>query len=118
MSPESKIAEIATADFETQVLRSPVPVLVEYWAEWCGPCRMMAPLLDESARTYGDQIRIAKVNVDHEPALASRYNVRSIPTMMIFRDGHPAATQVGAVNRSRLETFIEAQLPVAATAAS
>jgi thioredoxin 1 len=117
MTTDSKITEIGAADFETEVLGSPVPVLVEYWAEWCGPCKMMAPLLDESARTYGDQIRVAKVNVDEEPALASRYNVRSIPTMMIFRDGHPAATQVGAVNRSRLETFIEAQLPAAAATA-
>jgi thioredoxin 1 len=113
MTTQSKIAEIGATNFETEVLGSPVPVLVEYWAEWCGPCRMMAPLLDESARTYGDQIRIAKVNVDHEPELASRYSVRSIPTMMIFRDGQPAATQVGAVNRSRLESFIEAQLPTA-----
>ena len=107
---EARIAEIGATDFETDVLASSVPVLVEFWAEWCGPCRMMAPMLDETARTYGDQIRIAKVNVDHEPALASRYNVRSIPTMMIFKNGHPAATQVGAVNRSRLEGFIEAQL--------
>lgn len=107
---DSKIKEIGSVDFETDVLASPVPVLVEYWAEWCGPCRMMAPLLDESARVYGDQIRIAKVNVDHEPAIASRYNVRSIPTMMIFKNGHPAATHVGATNRSRLESFIEAQI--------
>ena len=110
------ITATGAADFDTDVLGSPVPVLVEYWAEWCGPCRMMAPLLDESARVYGDRIRVVKVNVDHEAALASRYNVRSIPTMMIFKDGHPAATQVGAVNRSRLEGFIEAQLPSRRTA--
>jgi thioredoxin 1 len=101
---------MTATDFETQVLGADVPVLVEYWAQWCGPCKMMAPLLDETAKLYEGQIRIAKVNVDEEPALARRYNVRSIPTMMIFRDGHPAATQVGAVNRSRLEDFIEAQL--------
>jgi len=101
---------MTATDFETEVLASDVPVLVEYWAEWCGPCKMMAPLLDETARLYDGQIRVAKVNVDEEPALARRYNVRSIPTMMIFRDGHPAATQVGAVNRSRLEDFIETQL--------
>jgi thioredoxin 1 len=99
-----------TTNFETEVLASEVPVLVEYWAEWCGPCRMMAPLLDEAARLYDGRIRVAKVNVDEEAALAQRYNVRSIPTMMIFRNGHPQATQVGAVNRSRLEDFIEAQL--------
>jgi len=101
---------MTATDFETEVLASDVPVLVEYWAEWCGPCKMMAPLLDETARLYDGQIRVAKVNVDEEPALARRYNVRSIPTMMIFRDGQPAATQVGAVNRSRLEDFIETQL--------
>ena len=101
---------MTATDFETEVLASDVPVLVEYWAEWCGPCKMMAPLLDETARLYDGQIRVAKVNVDEEPALARRYSVRSIPTMMIFRDGQPAATQVGAVNRSRLEDFIETQL--------
>ncbi len=105
------VAPVGAADFETQVLGADGPVLVEFWAEWCGPCKMMAPLLEETARTYGEQIRVAKVNVDEEPQLASRYHVRSIPSMMIFRDGHPVATQVGAVNRSRLETFIEAQLP-------
>lgn len=106
----SSTVTIDENNFEAEVTKSDKPVLVDFWAEWCGPCRMIAPLLDESARTYGDQIRIVKVNVDHEPALASRYNVRSIPTMMIFKDGHPAATQVGAVNRARLEGFIEAQL--------
>jgi thioredoxin 1 len=106
----TRITETSAANFESEVLGSAVPVLVDFWAEWCGPCRMIAPLLDESARVYGDQIRIVKVNVDHEAALASRYNVRSIPTLMIFKNGHPAATQVGAVNRSRLESFIEAQL--------
>jgi thioredoxin 1 len=107
----TRIDAVGEANFDTEVLASPIPVLVEFWAEWCGPCRMMAPLLEESARVYGDQIRIAKINVDEAPALASRYNVRSIPTMMIFSEGHPAATQVGGVNRSRLESFIETQLP-------
>jgi thioredoxin len=97
-------------DFETQVLAASEPVLVEYWAEWCGPCRMMAPLLDEAARLYDGRIRIVKVNVDEQPALARRYSVRSIPAMMVFREGQPAATLVGAVNRSRLEDFIESQL--------
>ena len=105
-----KVTPIGAADFETQVLGAEHPVLVEFWAEWCGPCKMMAPLLEESATTYGERIRVAKVNVDEEPQLAARYHVRSIPSMMIFRDGHPVATQVGAVNRSRLETFIETQL--------
>jgi thioredoxin 1 len=110
MKASTAIRDVATEEFQSAVLDSTVPVLVEYWAEWCGPCKMMAPLLDESARIYGDRIQVAKVNVDEQAALAARYNVRSIPTMMIFKDGHPVATQVGAVNRSRLETFIEAQI--------
>jgi thioredoxin 1 len=110
MTNATQVAPIGATDFETQVLSSKTPVLVEFWAEWCGPCKMMAPLLDETARLYGEQIRMAKINVDEEPKLASRYNVRSIPSMMIFKDGAPVATQVGAVNRSRLEAFIEAQL--------
>jgi len=105
------IGEIGTANFETAVLGADVPVLVEFWAPWCGPCKMMAPLLEETAKVYDGQLRVGKINVDDEPALASRYQVRSIPTMMVFSGGHPAATLVGAVNRSRLETFVEAQLP-------
>ncbi len=104
------IRNLSDVEFESDVLRAKGPVLVEYWAEWCGPCRMMGPLLEESARTYGEQIRVVKVNVDEQPAIASRYHVRSIPTMMIFRDGAPIATQVGATNRSRLEGFIEGGL--------
>jgi thioredoxin 1 len=104
------VRDIDATTFERDVLGAKGPVLVEYWAEWCGPCRMMAPLLEESARVYGGQVPIVKVNVDEQPAIASRFNVRSIPTMMIFRDGAPVATQVGATNRSRLESFIEAQL--------
>jgi len=104
------VARTGAADFETQVLAADGPVLVEYWAEWCGPCKMMTPLLEEAARLYEGQVRVVKVNVDEEPALARRYNVRSIPTMMIFSEGQPAATLVGAVNRSRLEDFIAARL--------
>jgi thioredoxin 1 len=104
------IRDVSEAEFGSEVLESGVPVLVEYWAEWCAPCRMMAPLLEESARTYRDQIIVARVNVDENPALASRYQVRSIPTMMMFSAGAPVATQVGASNRSRLEQLIEAQL--------
>ena len=110
MKTTEAIRDIGETTFAAEVLGSPVPVLVEYWAEWCAPCRMMAPLLEESARSYGERVTIARVNIDENPQLASRYHVRSIPTMMMFRDGAPAATLVGAVNRSRLEQLIEAQL--------
>lgn len=110
MKTTDAIRDIGEATFAAEVLGSPVPVLVEYWAEWCAPCRMMAPLLEESARSYGERLTVARVNVDENPSLAARYHVRSIPTMMVFRDGVPAATLVGAVNRSRLEQLIDAQL--------
>jgi thioredoxin len=110
MSVDTKIREIGAADFDAEVLGASQPVLVDFWAEWCGPCRMMAPLLDDSAQRYGERVQIAKVNIDEHPAIASRYHVRSIPTLMIFKDGVPVATQVGAVNRARLDGFIEAQL--------
>jgi thioredoxin 1 len=103
------VRDIDTAAFDSEVLGSDRPVLVEFWAEWCAPCRMMAPLLEDSAQVYRDRITVARVNVDDSPAIASRYQVRSIPTMMIFREGVPVATQVGATNRSRLEQLIEAQ---------
>jgi thioredoxin 1 len=112
MNTTSAIRDIDEAGFGAEVLRSDAPVLVEYWAEWCAPCRMMAPLLEESARLYRDRVTVARVNVDDNPGLASRYQVRSIPTLMMFRDGAPVATQVGATNRSRLEQLIEAQLPL------
>jgi thioredoxin 1 len=111
MNTTSAVHDIDEAGFGAQVLGAGAPVLVEYWAEWCAPCRMMAPLLEESARLYGDRITVARVNVDDNPGLASRYQVRSIPTLMMFRDGVPVATQVGATNRSRLEQLIETQLP-------
>ncbi len=93
--------------FETEVLKSPKPVLVDYWAEWCGPCRMIGPLVDESAREYGDRVTIAKLNIDENPATPTRYSVRSIPTLMLFKDGLPVATHVGSLSRAQLQAFIE-----------
>ena len=101
------IQSVTDATFEQDVLASPLPVLVDYWASWCGPCKMIAPMLDESATSYAGQIRIAKINVDENPGTPSRYHVRSLPTLMLFRNGQPVATKVGALSRSQLSAFIE-----------
>jgi thioredoxin 1 len=104
------IRNVTDATFETDVLASQVPVLVDYWAEWCGPCKIMSPVLDESAASYAGQLNVAKINVDENPGAPSRYNVRSIPTLMLFKGGQPVATKVGAMSKSQLAAFIEANL--------
>lgn len=111
------IRHVSEATFDTEVLQSPVPVLVDYWAEWCTPCRMISPLIDELARDYAGRLEVAKVDIDENPQLPSRYHVRSIPTLMLFRDGRPVATSTGAVNRSQLAAFVEAGLREAGPAA-
>ncbi len=104
------IKKVTDTTFETEVLASSVPVLVDYWAEWCAPCKMIAPMLDESAVSYAGQLNIAKINIDDNPKVPSQYHVRSIPTLMLFRNGQPIATKVGAVSRSQLAAFIEDHL--------
>jgi thioredoxin 1 len=104
------IKHVTDTTFETDVLASSVPVLVDYWAEWCGPCKMIAPMLEESARSYAGQVQIAKVNIDENPKAPSRYNVRSIPTLMLFKDGQPVATKIGALSKSQLAAFVEDNL--------
>jgi thioredoxin 1 len=94
--------------FQAEVLDSPKPVLVDYWAQWCGPCRMIGPLVEESASEYADRLAIAKLNVDDSPATPTRYSVRSIPTLMIFKDGQPVAMYVGSLSRSQLHAFLDA----------
>jgi thioredoxin 1 len=106
----SKIKQVNDTSFAQQVLQSPVPVLVDYWAEWCGPCKMIAPVLDESADTYAGRLEIAKVNVDENQAIAARYHIRGIPTLMLFKGGEVVATKVGAVSKSQLAAFIESNL--------
>lgn len=106
----NRIAELDSALFETQVIRSDRPVLVDYWAEWCAPCKAMAPILDELAAEYGDSLRIAKVNVEHEPQLARQYGVRSQPTLMLFKKGAVEAQKVGAMSKSQLKAFIDLNL--------
>ncbi|MGH3005630.1 MAG: thioredoxin [Gaiellaceae bacterium] len=94
---------IKTDTFETEVLQSEKPVIVDFWAEWCGPCRAVAPVLDEIARERADDLRVVKVNIDEEPALAQRYGIMSIPTIVLFKSGEPAAAALGAQPKRMLE---------------
>jgi thioredoxin 1 len=106
----SKFKLINEATFNSEVLHSSLPVLVDYAAEWCGPCKMMAPALEESAQHYAGRLTVAKVDVDENQALAARYHVRGIPTLMLFREGQVVASKVGAMSKSQLTAFIDAHL--------
>ena len=104
------IKHVSDGDFEAQVLQSAQPVLVDYWAEWCGPCKMIAPILDEVATGYEGKLRVAKMNVDENRDIPAKFGIRGIPTLMIFKDGQLAATKVGAMSKSQLTAFIDQQL--------
>ena len=104
------IAQISDDQFEEQVLKSSEPVLVDFWAEWCGPCKMIAPILDELAQSYSGKLKVAKINIDHNQKTPRNYNVRGIPTLMIFKDGKVQATQIGAVSKTQLAQMIDRAL--------
>jgi len=101
------IVHLSDDTFEAEVLQSSEPVLVDYWAEWCGPCKMIAPVLDEIASEYTGRVKIAKLNIDENPNTPPKYGIRGIPTLMIFKNGNVEATKVGAVSKSQLTAFID-----------
>ena len=105
-----KIVHVTDDTFEDEVLNSGGPVLVDYWADWCGPCKMIAPVLDEIADEYGAKLKIAKLNIDENPNTPPRYQIRGIPTLMLFKDGEVEATKVGAVSKSQLTAFIDSNV--------
>ena len=104
------VGKVSDANFETEVLKSTSPVVVDFWAEWCGPCRMIAPALEEIAGDIGDQVEIVKLNIDENPDTPGRYGVRGIPTMLLFKGGQPVAQKVGAAPRSHIQQWLEGEL--------
>jgi thioredoxin 1 len=104
------VKHISDDSFERDVLQAPGPVLVDYWAEWCGPCKMIAPVLDEVGKEYAGRLTVAKLNVDENPKTPSRYGIRGIPTLMLFKGGNVEATKVGALSKSQLAAWLDSNL--------
>ena len=104
------IVHTSDGSFETDVLQSEKPALVDFWAEWCGPCKMIAPLLDEAATEYADRMSVVKLNVDENPNIAQKFGIRSIPTLILFKDGAVQAQKLGAMSKSQLAEFLETNL--------
>ena len=104
------IQHVTEDSFEPNVLKSDVPVLVDYWAEWCGPCKALAPLLEDLAKDYGGKLKIAKVNVDENQQLARKYNIKAIPTLMLFKGGQLEAQKVGSLSKGQLTAFLDSHL--------
>jgi thioredoxin 1 len=104
------IVYLTDDSFEDEVVNAEGPVLVDYWADWCGPCKMIAPILDEIAEEYKDKVKIAKLNIDENPGTPPKYGIRGIPTLMLFKGGNVEATKVGAVSKSQLTAFIDSNV--------
>ena len=102
--------EITDASFEAEVVNSDKPVLVDYWAEWCGPCKMIAPILEEVGAEYSDKLTVAKLNIDQNPETPPKFGIRGIPTIMLFKQGDVVATKVGALSKSQLTAFLDENL--------
>ncbi len=106
----SQIKHVTDDSFEPEVLRSEVPVLVDYWAEWCGPCKSIAPILDQVAKEYDGRLKIAKINVDENQQVPAKFGIRGIPTLMLFKNGNLEATRVGALSKSQLTAFLDSNI--------
>jgi len=106
----SNIIHLSDDTFQKEVIDSNIPVLVDYWAEWCGPCKMIAPILDDLVSEYDGKLKIAKLNIDENPQTPTKFGIRGIPTLMIFKDGNPEATKVGALSKSQLTAFIDSTI--------
>ena len=106
----TNLVHITDDSFELEVLNSDQPVLVDYWAEWCGPCKSIAPILDEVSKEYDDKVKIVKLDVDRNHQISKKYDIRGIPTLMLFKDGNVVATHTGALNKSQLTTFIDSNI--------
>ncbi|WP_028305237.1 thioredoxin TrxA [Oceanospirillum maris] len=104
------IVNVSDASFDDDVLKSDVPVLVDYWAEWCGPCKMIAPVLEEIAQEYAGKIKVCKLNIDENTEVPPKFGIRGIPTLMLFKNGNVEATKVGALSKSQLATFLDGNL--------
>lgn len=105
-----EIINVTDADFEAKVINADGPVLVDYWAPWCGPCKMVAPILEQLVGEYGDKLTIAKINIDDNPETPKKYGVRGIPTLTVFKNGNVEATKVGALSKSQLTAFLDSTL--------
>ncbi len=104
------ITHVTDETFEQEVLKADQPVLLDYWAEWCGPCKMIAPILDEIAEEYASKLKVAKLNIDENPSTPPKFGIRGIPTLMLFKNGNVHATKVGALSKSQLTAFLDSNI--------